>query len=372
MSHNIAIKKISEKEAFFVISYKEEINTEKAVFESYKKIGKILKEKNLEIVQERIFASLSVKEEVLKKRKKGLEKNKISSSGPINYIEGTPLWGKGYGGSLIRVFSPSNPGDEVKTIMDGDLPCGKIWKNGNHKFLILQNINCNKTASTRREEAYLMFERANKILKQEGFTYSQVIRTWLYISKILDWYDDFNKARNKIYSEFGIMQSPDNPYITLPASTGIEANNPEEKSCTLDLLAAQGPTVTQLSNKKQKDAFLYKSAFSRAALIKGEDHKLIELSGTASIDESGDTVHGGDPKGQIIRTMENIEILLKSAGAEVKDICGATIFVKDPSYASIFKELYHDLFPGVYVVSDICRDDLLFEIDGEVCITGGL
>ncbi len=205
------------------------------------------------------------------------------------------------------------------------------------------------------------------------------MRTWFYLREILDWYAGFNKVRNEKYGEFGIMPGPGDRDLLLPASTGIRGDTPSGAAATMDLMAIIGergcrPAVKQLTNFAQLDAFRYGSAFSRGALIQDPEVSLIEVSGTASIDERGKSQFTDDIHGQINCTFDKIEELVDKAGAGLRDIAAATVFVKSPEYASIFWEMAKDCgleeFPAVCVVADVCREELLFEIDAEAVATG--
>ncbi len=125
-----------------------------------------------------------------------------------------------------------------------------------------------------------------------------------------------------------------------------------------------------LSNSRQKDAFLYGSAFSRATLVTGCNAPLLEVSGTAAIDEHGQSLFPGDVAKQISHTLDSVEALLTSCGARLEDICAATAFVKRPRDAVRFWEIAAhrrlESVPVVCVVADLCRDELLFELDAEV------
>ena len=52
-----------------------------------------------------------------------------------------------------------------------------------------------------------------------------------------------------------------------------------------------------------------------------------------------------------------------------QDICAATVFIKNGNDAEITRRVIAerglDGLPAVYVVADVCRDELLFEIDAE-------
>ncbi|GEM_PF-7021156 len=47
------------------------------------------------------------------------------------------------------------------------------------------------------------------------------------------------------------------------------------------------PSVRKLSNHSQLDAFRYGSAFARASVVRNGNTDLIQVSGTAAIDEHG-------------------------------------------------------------------------------------
>jgi hypothetical protein len=71
-----------------------------------------------------------------------------------------------------------------------------------------------------------------------------------------------------------------------------------------------------------------------------------------------------------------VHALLKQEGAGLKDICAATVFVKHGEYADFFYEIALarglDNFPCVCVVADVCREELLFEMDAEAVVKTGV
>jgi len=66
---------------------------------------------------------------------------------------------------------------------------------------------------------------------------------------------------------------------------------------------------------------------------------------------------------------EQTKINLTPAGARLKDLAAASVFVRRPEHDEIFWDMAEARglgeFPGVCVVADICREELLFEIDAE-------
>ena len=77
------------------------------------------------------------------------------------------------------------------------------------------------------------------------------------------------------------------------------------------------------------EAYDYGSAFSRGMRIDLNGVTILLISGTASIDEHGRTVHVGDFRAQLQRTFENIGKLLAAEGATWHDIVRTTCYLRD-------------------------------------------
>jgi enamine deaminase RidA (YjgF/YER057c/UK114 family) len=109
--------------------------------------------------------------------------------------------------------------------------------------------------------------------------------------------------------------------------------------------------------------------------VRNRSADLIEVSGTAAIDGHGVSLYPGDIHAQIECTFDKVQALLEQEGAGLKDICSATVFVKHGEYVEIFHAMAAarglDEFPGVCVVADVCREELLFEIDAEAVVKKG-
>jgi enamine deaminase RidA (YjgF/YER057c/UK114 family) len=360
--------------AFFVASVSSEEDAAAAARIAYSMIADTLYDKHMTIVHERIFGSLESETMVLRERKDALFMRQVPAGGPVTYVAGDPPWGVGFSGVLIHAVSLENA-DDVWTIMDGETPCGRGWRRSGSTYLMLQNIQ--GQAGSRPGQVREMLDRAEGILRRNGASYKDVARTWLYLSDILVWYPEFNKTRSEKYGEFGIMPGPGNTSFLLPASTGIGANITSGAAASMDLLAVVEngdltSRVRKLSNRKQLDAFRYGAAFSRGIVIEEDNVSLIQVSGTAAIDKHGVSLYPGDIRSQINCTFDKIESLLHQEGADLRNIAAATVFVKSPEYASIFWEMATDRgladFPAVCVVADICREELLFEIDAEAMV----
>jgi len=364
-------------QVFLVASVRGPAGPLHATRESYTRIAEVLGKQNLKIVHERIFGSLSVKHEVMSARKQAFCACGVSPERSVTYIEGKPTWGEGFAGIIIRAVSA----EKVWTIRDRDIPCGQGWILNGITYMALQDIRAsfNNSLKTERKQgqARLMIERAEKILRENGASYGDVVRTWFYLSDILGWYAAFNKVRNEKYGEFGIMPGPEDIKLFLPASTGIQGESPSGGACTMDLIAVlkSEQCTRKLSNPTQLDAFRYGSAFVRASVVKNGDADIIYVSGTAAIDEHGVSLYPGNIRAQIDCTFDKVQTLLEQEGAKLQDICAATVFVKQPQFSEIFYERASarglDDFPCVCIVADVCRDELLFEMDAEAVAKTG-
>lgn len=115
------------------------------------------------------------------------------------------------------------------------------------------------------------------------------------------------------------------------------------------------------------------SSFSRGMRIDLGNFVILLISGTASIDEAGQTVHVGDFRAQMRRTFKNITGLLAAEGATWKDIVRTTCYLRDieRDYAEFneertefYKEQGLDPLPASTGIQAIlCRPDLLIEIE---------
>jgi enamine deaminase RidA (YjgF/YER057c/UK114 family) len=342
---------------------------------AYDEIAQVLQDRGLTMVHERLFGSLKVKAEVMSARNASLRAGGFPVEGPLTYIQGTPPWGEGFAGVIIQAVS----GDAVWPITDEGKKIGTGWRRGDATFLVLQNLQGlipkGNGANARPHQTRRLIQRAAGLLEAQGASYRDVVRTWFYLSDILAWYPEFNRARTAIYEKFGILPGQDHGSLRLPASTGIRGEMPGGAVAAMDLMAVAGPVksrplVRQLSNPGQQDAFRYGSAFSRAALIRQPDLAMIQVSGTAAIDEQGRSLYPDDIRAQIDCTFHKIATLIGQEGASLQDIAAACVFVKYPEDTLVYQERATAWglgnLPAVIMVADICRPELLFEIDAEV------
>jgi enamine deaminase RidA (YjgF/YER057c/UK114 family) len=121
------------------------------------------------------------------------------------------------------------------------------------------------------------------------------------------------------------------------------------------------------------EAYDYGSAFSRGMRIDLNGLTILLISGTASIDEVGKTIHTGDLRAQTRRTFANITALLAAEGATWHDIVRTTCYLRDidRDYTAFNEErnaFYREqklnpLPASTGIQAKLCRSDLLVEIE---------
>ena len=123
------------------------------------------------------------------------------------------------------------------------------------------------------------------------------------------------------------------------------------------------------------EAFAYAkpSSFSRGMRIDLSGLTILLISGTASIDESGRSVHIGDFRAQMRRTLSNITGLLASEGATWHDIVRTTCYLRDidrdyeafnEERTAFFQAQGLDPLPAsTGIQAKLCRPELLVEIE---------
>lgn len=233
------------------------------------------------------------------------------------------------------------------------------------------------------------------ILEAEGLTFDHVIRQWNYIPELLkeveqeeknfQHYQIFNEIRQKYYSFYKRKKG-------YPAATGIGVTNGVVTIGFYAVSDSLKEKIVELTNPNQIDAYKYDQQvlvgnplwddekksplFERGKVWIESSGITFFISGTASI-TGQDTVCIGDVAGQTEVTIRNIAVLMTPEA-----VCGKVMEFdgnKNATYLRVYIKCMED-FPIVrkicekiygenacinYVQADVCRKDLLVEIEGE-------
>ena len=256
---------------------------------------------------------------------------------------------------------------KIKPLPLGGEKSSSTYEDEDALYCRISSVTSEDPGLPRSVQAEKVFGIIDKTLENNGFSFNNVVRTWFYLDHIHEWYSEFNVVRNSFFEKKGLYGR------MLPASTGIGLSNPygtaivahafavKPKRRTFEIIAVPSPL--------QCPALDYKSAFSRAIELKSPDRKYLFISGTASIAPDGKTVHIGDAGAQISLTLDVVSKILESRGMDWKNICQSIAYFSDMQDVTLFRKICSGRkipdFPLDCINADICRPDLLFELEAD-------
>ena len=362
MAVNLDTRSIGSPEAteiYISVAPTENAPLQNQAHEIFSGIRDILHSKGAHILQERVFLTQNMMETVSSIRSK--EYGDINDGVAPSFLLGAEgMFGPIASVQVHAISTDSSP----ETIYSEGNACGRILRIPGRTYLTLSQLSATHLDQP-TEQTRAMLEKAESALRQFGADFLAVPRTWMWLGDILSWYDDFNRVRNEFFTERGVIGKPNRQSI--PASTGIGLAPADGANCAMDLIAVLEPadSIQYLpAVGKQHCALEYGSAFSRAARAITPAGETVFVSGTASIDASGATTNINDALGQINTTIENVRAVLRDMHTTDEDVVQVVAYCKTTEVEKIFSGLKHALpWPLVTVICDICRSDLLFEIE---------
>lgn len=249
-------------------------------------------------------------------------------------------------------------------------------------------ITSGDTQLSLSDQIEFSFATVLQILEKEGLSFADIVRQWNYIPSILNVHDTegkklqnyqvFNEIRQKYYASVEFKDG-------YPAATGIGTRN---GNYDLDFFAIKTSPIFQkvgLSNPKQHNAYEYHQSFlvgdtisgqskktplfERAKMLKYANETIIFISGTASI-IGQETIGIGDIKHQTEVTINNMQELIPNRkDVEAIPYTYLRAYIKEKGDFEAVRSICNDYFPNVpvsYLQADVCRDNLLVEIEGAV------
>lgn len=237
-------------------------------------------------------------------------------------------------------------------------------------YALLGGLHPWQTQSSPYEQTLEIFAQMQEVLQQVGMSFADVIRTWFFNDRILDWYGEFNRARDAFFEEHDVFNS------LVPASTGIGSRNVWDAALMARVYAVRPKSaavqVQAVPSPLQCPALDYRSSFSRAVEVQHPQYRHLIISGTASIEPGGKTAHVGDVERQVELTLDVVQEILRSRGMDWQDTMRAVVYLKESSYLESYESIAAargiSELPAVWVQADVCRDDLLFEIELDAAV----
>ncbi len=233
------------------------------------------------------------------------------------------------------------------------------------------------------------FKKLSSLLSLSGFPVNSIVRQWNYLEDIIGFegdkqnYQEFNNVRSLFYKDYFAKTG-------FPAATGIGTNR---GGVIIEFVALKSNRARSLpvDNPEQIAAHDYSEEvlvgkecvvkttpkFERARYLELHGKKMIFISGTASI-IGEHTIGINDPGKQTEVTLDNIrrlyseQILANLSNQKLEAKYGhARVYVKNRKDFAAIKRTFKAQFPKlsvVYIVADICRPELLVEIEGKVIL----
>jgi enamine deaminase RidA (YjgF/YER057c/UK114 family) len=332
-------------------------------YSMFRDLARCVSEKGARIIQQFVFGGTELHGDGIK----AIEETCGPISWPVTWIQGDGASGDLLTGTQAYAIT----GNDAELILDSGNIAGAVYEDDDAKYCLLGDLRPEDTSASREDQTREAFEKMEVILGKADMDFSHVVRTWMYLDKLLEWYDEFNEVRTQFFNERGVFER------MVPASTGIGVGNHAGAALVTDVLAIKPKTdrvkVFAVPSPLQCPALDYKSSFSRAVEIQLPDHRQLLISGTASIEPGGATVHLDDTAKQIDLTMRVIDEILKSRDMSWTNTTRGIAYFKDVEDAPLLHKYCEDnnlpSMPVAIAHSDICRDDLLFEIEVDAAKT---
>ena len=348
------------------------------------------------IIRQTIFISARSNSEYHQNKRKLLECAKVffDEVPPTSIIAQLP----DNGSLIVEIVCMEGLKSGELTFKQNDAASWLVLERNQMKMIIGAGLSENLVSNCILQQSTTAFELLQNILSEEKMEFSDIIRQWNYIERITA-HADYNNSVSQHYQIFNDVRSKfyqlANFENGFPAATGIGMNF---GGINIDFIAAKlgsNRSIIGVKNPVQQDAYNYSEAvlaensamsdfckttpkFERAKVLIMPEGKWIFVSGTAAITGqlsilensveqqaemtiqnilgliSPDNLHkyGIDCRGKVTLNYLRAYIKYKNDIPKVKDIC----------------RKYFPQIPIAFVVADICRPELLIEIEGEAVI----
>ena len=169
--------------------------------------------------------------------------------------------------------------------------------------------------------------------------------------------ESFSAAEREVMREIGILDDDDRILELETAAPQVARR-----------------AITSLDILNEAYDYELPSSFSRGLCVTIQPgQRILWLSGTASIDDAGETIHAGDLRAQTWRTFQNLTRLLEAEGATWRDMVRTSCYLRDierdyDEFNKVRTLFYRcmgvDPLPAsTGIQARLCRSDLLIEIE---------
>lgn len=290
----------------------------------------------------------------------------------------------GTGHPQIAIDMPQLVGEAQIEIWISDLPVsshrsdGLVFSRNDELLFGCIAAETSESGKAFEKSVFHAYQQIFKLIEDQGFPH--LLRVWNYFPGInritggLERYRGFCKARSDAFQR----QYAD--YLRrLPSATVVGTHG---GGLVIYFIAAR-EAGKHRENPRQTSAYRYppdygpaSPSFARATLKRWKGLEVFFISGTASILGHASR-HRGDIGGQLDESLRNVQALIENTAQEertgfrgLSDLSLLKVYSRLPRAADLVRQRLEAAIgrtiPTLYLQGDICRSDLLVEIEGIV------
>ena len=211
------------------------------------------------------------------------------------------------------------------------------------------------------------YERILEATRAMG--YPRLLRVWNHVGGINECEETLERYRRFCAGRHLALTSAGYTRERFPAASAVGMR----RAGLAVYFAASRDGGVQVENPRQVAAYDYppeygprSPSFSRATVACG----MIFVSGTSSV-VGHETRHAGDLEAQVMETLCNLDQIIRTAGSSLENLQFVKVYIRRAADYETVRALVESVLPhtrGLYLESDICRRDLLVEIEGIVTL----
>ena len=284
----------------------------------------------------------------------------------------------------VAVSLPQIGNDPLAEVWTADLP-HEVNQFENISYaansdLVFGSIKFHESQTDGLEQlAFRAYKEILNFLDQKGFP--ALVRCWNYFPNItletngIERYKLFCAGRCDAFAE-----KYKSMHRHLPAGSAVGS---ESGPLTINFIATRNHSVKHIENPRQVSAYLYpreygkrSPSFARATCMDWGENKYLYVAGTASI-VGHKSYHKDDPLQQMHEIHRNLDSLLDHCGffldsnagkVDPEDVLITKTYLRDAELLPLVREKMEERLGGgqssLYLVGDICREELLLEVEG--------
>ena len=294
---------------------------------------------------------------------------KSVKNGAISLVGQTPVNGGPLGIIVYCIKSKDNLFTQKFYNNFTDYRCQKVHSVGKNYSMLWTTCLVDKTGVGSEKQTVGIFDKIDSFLHAHNMNIrNNTIRTWIYMRDVDNNYAGMVKARRELFDSIGLTY--DTRFI---ASTGIEGET-VDTTClvSMDALSIGNICEEQISRieapENLSSTHYYGVTFDRGTRLSFGDRSHLYISGTASIDSAGKILFEGDVRNQLQRTIDNVEALLGSEGANLTDMQYLILYMRDSKHYALVEDIITTRIPAsvplMIVEGPVCRPGWLVEIEG--------